>query len=103
VGDLAASSSAFAHLIWGIGQLGFDEEAAVIAGITFTGFLEMVYVDQLVTAMIETVRGGAWGSLATTRYTRGAAMGHDEAVAFAMDWCDRAFSLEEPAALGEVG
>jgi len=53
--------------------------------------------------MIETVRGGAWGSLATTRYTRGAAMGHDEAVAFAMYSCDRALSLEEPAAPGEVG
>jgi hypothetical protein len=30
-------------------------------------------------------------------------MGHDEAVAFAMYSCDRALSLEEPAAPGEVG
>ena len=90
-----------ANLIWGFAQLGFDEDAAVISGATFAGFFQMVYMDPPITAMMEAVRRRMGESRYDQAYARGAAMGHEEAVVFAMGSCDRVLALEEPAASGE--
>jgi predicted ATPase/class 3 adenylate cyclase len=89
VGDMGASASAFAYLVWGFGQLGIDEEAALFAGATFSGIFQMVFVDAPVTAMADTVRARMGEARYQEARARGAVMGYDEIVVMAMDSCDR--------------
>ena len=56
VGDMEAGASVMSYLIWGLGQLGRDEDAAMLGGATFSGVFRLAVADAEIDAMVATVR-----------------------------------------------
>ena len=94
VGDQEAGVSAIANLIWGCGQLGRNEDAAMFAGAMSSGASRSWILDANVEAMVTTVRERLGDVRFEEVSARGAVMGYDEVVSFAMEVCIQVLSPE---------
>ena len=83
VGDMEAGASVMSYLIWGLGQLGRDEDAAMLGGATFSGVFRLAVADAEIDAMVATVRERLGDAPYEEASARGAVMGYDEVVSFA--------------------
>ena len=94
VGDMEAGVSVIANLLWGLGELGRNEDAAVLAGATFSGPARMLFVDAQVEALVPTIRQRLGEARFEEASARGASMSYDEVVSFSGAICNEVLNSD---------